>query len=523
MPRFDLDGCLRSIETHRITVAVVVPPIVLALAKHPAVDGYDLSSLVRIGCGAAPLGAALQQACADRIGCPVGQGYGMTEAVAAVALYDASAPPVPGSAGRLLPGIEARILDLASGADLGPDAAGELWVRGPSLMSGYLGNPAATAATIDADGWLHTGDIARIDGDGHLFVEDRLKELIKVKGFQVAPAELEAILRAHPAVADAAVIGVPDGRAGEVPKAVVVRAAEISGEQLIAHVADRVAPYKRLRGRVRRRDPHLALRQDPAATVGRTMTPSGSVVVCGGGMIGLALSMMLAHDGHRVTVLEADPAGAPTEPVQAWESWERRGIPQFRQPHTLLARFRRICDEELPGLTDRLLAAGCVRVDPLDALPRTLADRTGRPGDDAYVQITGRRPVIESAVAATAEDQPGVTVRRGVRVAGLLTGSAAVGGVAHVGGVRTTTGEKIVADLVVDATGRRTPSRGWLRDLGARPRRRRPSTAASSTTPATSPVPSSPGVAAPRSARSAASPCSPCPGTTTPGRSRCSA
>jgi acyl-CoA synthetase (AMP-forming)/AMP-acid ligase II len=105
----------------------------------------------------------------------------------------------------------------------------------------------ASAATIDRDGWLHTGDVVRIDPDGQLFVEDRLKELIKVKGFQVAPAELEAILRAHPAVADAAVIGVPDERAGEVPKAIVVRAAEISGEQLIAHVADRVAPHKRLR------------------------------------------------------------------------------------------------------------------------------------------------------------------------------------------------------------------------------------------------------------------------------------
>lgn len=247
MPRFEIEACLGLIETHRITVAIVVPPIVLALAKHPAVDRYDLSSLERIGCGAAPLGADLQQACADRMGCPVGQGYGMTETVAGIALYDAASESVLGSAGRLLPGVEARIVDPSSGADLGTGDDGELWVRGPQLMSGYLGNSTATSATIDAGGWLHTGDIARIDGSGDLFIEDRLKELIKVKGLQVAPAELEAILRAHPAVADAAVIPVPDERAGEVPKAVVVRAAEISGEQLIAHVAERVARHKRIR------------------------------------------------------------------------------------------------------------------------------------------------------------------------------------------------------------------------------------------------------------------------------------
>jgi acyl-CoA synthetase (AMP-forming)/AMP-acid ligase II len=247
VPTFDPVQFAGLIARYRVTTAVVVPPIALALAKHPAIDPADLSSLRRLGCGAAPLGAELQTACAQRVGCPVGQGYGMTEAVAGIALWDASTPPVPGSVGRLLPNVEARVVDVETGVDQGPDGVGELWVRGPSLMTGYLGNPGASAATIDGDGWLHTGDVARLDAAGDLWIVDRLKELIKVKGFQVPPAELEAILRAHPAIADAAVIGVPDERAGEVPKAFVVRAGEIGPDEVVAHVAGRVAPHKRIR------------------------------------------------------------------------------------------------------------------------------------------------------------------------------------------------------------------------------------------------------------------------------------
>lgn len=246
LPRFDVDAYLAAIAEHRVTVSVVVPPIVLAMARHPAVDHHDLSSLRLLGSGAAPLGAELQQECAARIGCPVGQGYGMTEAVAAIALFDAAAPVVPGSVGRLLPGTEARIADPMTGADLEVGGTGELLVRGPQLMTGYLGDPEAGAATIDGDGWLHTGDLARCDADGNLFVEDRLKELVKVKGLQVAPAELEAVLRAHPAVADAAVIGVPDERAGERPKAVVVAAGPVEAEEILAFVAGRVAPHKKV-------------------------------------------------------------------------------------------------------------------------------------------------------------------------------------------------------------------------------------------------------------------------------------
>jgi acyl-CoA synthetase (AMP-forming)/AMP-acid ligase II len=244
LPRFDLEAYLGLIETYRLTISVVVPPIALAMARHPAVDRFDLSSLRLVGCGAAPLSADLQQECAARVGAPVGQGYGMTGAVAAITLVDTAAPIVPGSCGVLLPGVEARIVDVVTGEDLPVDGTGELWVRGPQLMTGYLGNPAATAATVDADGWLRTGDLARIDAAGNVFVEDRLKELIKVKGLQVAPAEVEAVLRTHPAVADAAVIPIPDERAGERPKAVVVAACGASAAEILAHVAARVSPYK---------------------------------------------------------------------------------------------------------------------------------------------------------------------------------------------------------------------------------------------------------------------------------------
>ena len=194
-----------------------------------------------------------------------------------------------------------------------------------------------------------------------------------------------------------------------------------------------------------------------------------SVVVCGGGVVGLGAAMMLARDGHEVTVLESDPEGAPATPKAAWDGWSRTGVAQFRQPHTLFPRFRAVADEELPGLTDRLLDAGCIWVDRLTAMPPSITDRVPRPDDERLRAVSGRRPVVESVLAAAAEDTPGVAVRRGVRVAGLLRGTPALDGVPHAAGVRTTTGAEVRADLVVDATGRHGRSTGWLTDLGARP------------------------------------------------------
>ncbi|RCH65404.1 4-coumarate--CoA ligase family protein [Streptomyces sp. SDr-06] len=253
LPRFDLDQFLGTIERHRITGLYVAPPIVLALAKHPAVARYDLSSLEYVVSAAAPLDARLAAACSARLGLPpVRQAYGMTELSPGTHTVPLSAPnPPPGAVGKLLPSTEMRILRLDDPArDAGPGEEGEVAIRGPQVMKGYLGRPDATAALIDADGWVHTGDVGRVDDDGWLYVVDRVKELIKYKGFQVAPADLEALLLTHPAVADAAVIGVYDADGNEVPKAYVVRqplAPDLSADEVMAYVAERVAPYKKVR------------------------------------------------------------------------------------------------------------------------------------------------------------------------------------------------------------------------------------------------------------------------------------
>jgi len=242
----DLGTFLGAIQEHRGTVTIVVPPLALALAGHPVVDSYDLSSLRMVGVGAAPLGADAEQRCAERLGVVAGQGLGMTEACALITVGPLDRPR-RGSVGRLVPNTEARIVDPVTGADLGPGRTGELWVRGPQLMRRYRGAPQATAATLDADGWLHSGDLCHFDDDGFLYVVDRLKELIKCNGFQVAPAELEHLLLTHPAVADAAVVPRPDEAAGQVPVAYVSLRSEVTADELLAYVAERVAPYKRLR------------------------------------------------------------------------------------------------------------------------------------------------------------------------------------------------------------------------------------------------------------------------------------
>ena len=247
MPRFDLEVALKTIQDEKVTWFFAVPPMVLAFAKHPLVDQYDLSSLQTVFSGAAPLGAELAQEAAERIGCEVVQGYGMTE----LSPVSHATPPgnfKAGSSGLTVANTECRLVS-ADGDDQDVGGRGELWVRGPQVMKGYLNNQAATDDTIDADGWLHTGDVAELDDNGHYSIVDRVKELIKYKGFQVPPAELEALLLTHPKIADCAVIGVLDDEAGELPKAFVVVAPgqELSAEDVQEFVADKVASYKKIR------------------------------------------------------------------------------------------------------------------------------------------------------------------------------------------------------------------------------------------------------------------------------------
>jgi acyl-CoA synthetase (AMP-forming)/AMP-acid ligase II len=248
MPRFDLEQFLSIHQEYGVTRSFVAPPIVVAMAKHPLVDSYDMSKLEQVFSGAAPLSAELALEAGKRLGCEVVQGYGMTE-MSPVSHLTPVGQFKPGSVGVTAPNTEMRIVDPLSGEDLGLDADGEIWVRGPQVMLGYLNNAQATASTLDADGWLHTGDIGHVDEDGHVFVVDRLKELIKYKGFQVPPAELEAVLLTHPDVADAAVVGLPDEEAGEIPVAYVVRRAgsEATAEQIMEFVAGQVAHYKQVR------------------------------------------------------------------------------------------------------------------------------------------------------------------------------------------------------------------------------------------------------------------------------------
>jgi acyl-CoA synthetase (AMP-forming)/AMP-acid ligase II len=250
VPRFDPAGFLELLGRHRVTVLVGAPPMLNLLARHPLAAGADLDALELVVCGGAALSPATQRALAARLpGATVGQAWGLTETTVGATMPDRAAGSVPGTVGRVMPNTELRVVDPGTGADLPAGRPGELLVKGPQVMAGYLGRPDATAAMVDRDGWLRTGDLGLVDGDGNVVIVDRLKELIKVSGFQVAPAELEALLAGHPDVADAAVLGRQDPDAGEVPVAVVVPrpGADPDPEGLLAWVAERVAPYKRLR------------------------------------------------------------------------------------------------------------------------------------------------------------------------------------------------------------------------------------------------------------------------------------
>ena len=253
MPRFDLGEFLGLVQKHKVTILPLVPPIVLGLVKHPMVAQFDLSSVRLVFSGAAPLGEEMARELSRKLGCPVVQGYGMTEASPVTHLSPTrNAPMKPGSVGCIVPNTEVKIADVVTGADVPAGQEGELWIRGPQIMQGYLNQPEETAACLDREGWYHTGDVGLVDPEGYFFIVDRTKELIKYKGLQVAPAELEALLLTHPAVLDVAVVRYPDEEAGEVPKAFIVlkgdeAAKATPAEAIMAWVAGRVSPHKRVR------------------------------------------------------------------------------------------------------------------------------------------------------------------------------------------------------------------------------------------------------------------------------------
>jgi len=249
MPRFDLELFLNLVVEHKTPLLWIVPPVALALAKHPVIDSYDLSVVEQITSAAAPLGADLAVRMGERINARAVQGYGMTE-LSPVSHLSAHGKSKPGSSGVTMGSTECRIIDPDTLQDMPVGQDGELWIRGPQVMKGYLNNDIATSETIVDHGWLRTGDIAHFDDEGFLFITDRLKELIKYKGFQVAPAELEAELVTHPAIADAAVIGTPDDEAGELPTAfiAVVQDQPVPTlDDVQTYLKDRLSHYKQIR------------------------------------------------------------------------------------------------------------------------------------------------------------------------------------------------------------------------------------------------------------------------------------
>ncbi|GAB2805355.1 SDR family NAD(P)-dependent oxidoreductase [Streptomyces daliensis] len=356
-PPFRFEEFLQAAEEHRASLAYLVPDIIGRLASEPAVDQHDLSALRAVFSGGAPLPPSVARECARRLDVPVLQGYGMTEAGCTHLTGDGTHAP-PGSVGRPLPDTETRIAEPDTGRAQLVGTEGELWVRGPQISSGCLEGTSGTVASLTTDGWLRTGDLARVDADGNCTITGRRKELIKYKGHQVAPADLEAVLLTHPAVADAAVVGVPDPARGELPKAYVVLHRDIPLNDLVDYTSARVPPHMRVRlieqaqalprnaaGKLLRRD--LAPAREPAATA-EPSGPSGpvqpseelpvrpldgrTVLITGAGRgLGRFLADAFADAGARLVLTGRDPGTL----AEAEAALEARGTPVLTVPADL--------------------------------------------------------------------------------------------------------------------------------------------------------------------------------------------
>ncbi|KAG6505641.1 hypothetical protein ZIOFF_038006 [Zingiber officinale] len=280
MPRFELAAAMEAVARHGVTNIPAVPPVVTAMAKSP--QNWDLSGLRRIGTGAAAMPPASARGFRRRYPwVELREGYGLTETCgAATFAAAASTRPEGRGVGQLLPGFEARVVAPATGKAEGPGGVGELWLRGATVMWGYLGNDVATAEAVADGGWLRTGDLVYFDEDGYLFIVDRIKELIKPNGYQVTPTELEALLATHPHILDAAVVPLEDEEAGQVPMAFVVRASDsrLTSEEVMQFVASQVAPYKKIRrvafiGTVPRSPAGKILRKDLITLARQAVSP----------------------------------------------------------------------------------------------------------------------------------------------------------------------------------------------------------------------------------------------------------
>jgi len=257
MPKFDIDSFCKIVQDYKITFVYVVPPVVLLLSKHPAVGKYDLSSIRMMNSGAAPLTKELVEALWKRLKIPVKQGYGLSETSPTTHTQPwEDWNKTIGAVGTLLPNQTAKYMS-PDEKEMPAGQTGELWIKGPNIFKGYLNNPEVTAHALTPDGYFKTGDVGHQDENGNFYITDRVKELIKYKGFQVPPAELEGILIGHPSVNDVAVIGIYNkDQATEVPRAYIVPAnsfgrGEKEAQEIIEWLNQKVASHKRLRGGVR--------------------------------------------------------------------------------------------------------------------------------------------------------------------------------------------------------------------------------------------------------------------------------